>query len=68
MYAASLGTPDRNSHLHIHVCPCPPGLPIEKQELAAMEKPNGEYLAIDDDRMYEIAQKIKAHLNLKREL
>lgn len=62
MYVASLGTPDRNNHLHIHVCPCPPGLPIEKQELAAMEKPNGEYLVIDDARMEEIAQKIRTRL------
>lgn len=28
MYIASLGSPERNAHLHIHVCPCPPGAPF----------------------------------------
>src|SRR4051812_17749255 len=31
MYIASLGSPERNPHLHIHVCPCPPNTPFEEQ-------------------------------------
>src|SRR3954451_10186414 len=29
MYLASLGSPERNPHLHLHVCPCPEGTPFD---------------------------------------
>lgn len=62
MYLASLGTPERNAHLHIHVCPCPPGTPFEDQQFAAMEMKNGKYLEISEARMKELAEKIKENL------
>lgn len=63
MYIASWGRPDRNSHVHIHVCPCPQGTLPELQELIAMTKVDGKYLAIEDGRMEEIARNIRRHLH-----
>lgn len=62
MYVASLGTPERNPHIHIHVCPCPPGTPFDEQQFKAMEFKDGKYLELNDDEMREIAEKIKENL------
>ncbi len=62
MYLASLGSPERNSHIHIHVCPCPPGTPIEEQQFQAMEIKGGKYLEINPERMKEIAKSIRQKL------
>jgi diadenosine tetraphosphate (Ap4A) HIT family hydrolase len=62
MYVASLGSPERNAHLHIHVCPCPPGTPFRQQQFAAMELKEGRYLNLPDERMRDIAAGIRAQL------
>lgn len=59
MYIASLGSPERNAHLHIHVCPCPPGTPFEMQQGEAMRMKDGRYLDISDERMEELANAIR---------
>lgn len=59
MYIASLGSPERNAHLHIHVCPCPPGAPFAEQQFAAMEAKDGKYLNLSDERMRDIAARIQ---------
>jgi diadenosine tetraphosphate (Ap4A) HIT family hydrolase len=55
MYVASLGSPERNAHLHIHVCPCPAGTPFEQQQFAAMELRGGQYLSLSHTRLDELA-------------
>lgn len=62
MYLASLGSPERNAHLHLHVCPCPEGTPFEQQQFAAMEWRDGRYLEMTDERFDEIAAQIKRYL------
>lgn len=62
MYTASRGRLDRNSHVHIHVCPCSQDTPPELQEIAAMTKIDGEYLALEDSQMEKIAQSIRSYL------
>lgn len=62
MYLASLGSPERNPHLHIHVCPCPAGTPFDQQQFAAMEFKDGQYLLLSDERMDEIAESIRQQL------
>ena len=62
MYLASLGSPERNPHLHIHVCPCPPGTPFDQQQFAAMELKDGQYLMLSDERFEEIAAAIRRQL------
>lgn len=58
-YLASLGSPERNPHLHIHVCPCPPGTPFERQRFAAMMLPDFQYLDLSEERLDEIATAIR---------
>ena len=62
MYTASWGSPERNSHVHIHLCPCPAGTPIEKQQLVAMDMPDGKYLHLDQQQAKQLAEDIKAAL------
>jgi len=62
MYLASLGSPERNAHLHIHVCPCPPCTPFDQQQGEAMRMKEGRYLEISDERMAEIARRIHERL------
>jgi histidine triad (HIT) family protein len=59
MYLASLGSPERNAHLHVHVCPCPKGTPFEAQQLAAMHRSDGQYLQLSDERLDELADLIR---------
>ncbi|MBZ0288863.1 MAG: HIT family protein, partial [Anaerolineae bacterium] len=63
MYIASLGSPERNAHLHIHICPCPPGTPFKEQQFAAMEMKDGRYLQITEGRMRELAHAIRDRIN-----
>ncbi|MGN6330157.1 MAG: hypothetical protein ACTHOD_00700 [Motilibacteraceae bacterium] len=62
MYVASLGSPERNPHLHVHVCPCPAGTAFEDQQFVTMNPPDGRYLDLSPARMREIADGIRAHL------
>jgi histidine triad (HIT) family protein/ATP adenylyltransferase len=62
MYLASLGSPERNAHLHLHVCPCPPGTPFEQQQFAAMVLKGGSYLELSEERLDELAEKIRQSL------
>jgi histidine triad (HIT) family protein len=61
IYEVSWGSPERNSHLHVHVCPCPEGTLPEDQQIAAMDYRQG-YLKLDDDKVTQIAKAIKAYL------
>jgi diadenosine tetraphosphate (Ap4A) HIT family hydrolase len=63
MYIASLGSPERNAHLHIHVCPCPPETPFNQQQFAAMRIKDGQYLQLSEDRMIALAFQIRTRLN-----
>jgi hypothetical protein len=65
MYLASLGRPERNAHLHLHVCLCPPGTPFEEQQFAAMEWKDGRYL-LSAERLDELAEQIRLALNVDR--
>lgn len=62
VYLASLGSPERNPHLHIHVCPCPPGTPFAQQQFAAMLPIDGGYLSLSDERQDELAERIRRAL------
>ena len=62
MYLASLGSPERNPHLHLHVCPCPAGTPFDEQQFAAMQWKDGQYLQLSDARLDELADRIRQAL------
>jgi diadenosine tetraphosphate (Ap4A) HIT family hydrolase len=38
MYILSLGSQQGNSHVHWHVVPLPPGVPIEEQQFKALDR------------------------------
>jgi diadenosine tetraphosphate (Ap4A) HIT family hydrolase len=63
MYIASLGSPERNAHLHVHICPCPQGTPFREQQFAAMQTKDGAYLQLSPHRMAEIAESIRTALD-----
>lgn len=63
MYVASLGSPERNAHLHVHVCPCPAGTPFEMQQFEAMQLKNGKYLVLSQERLAEVATQIRTKLS-----
>lgn len=64
MYLASLGSPERNPHLHLHVCPCPEGTPFDEQQFAAMQWKDGQYLQLSDERLDELATRIRETMRL----
>jgi diadenosine tetraphosphate (Ap4A) HIT family hydrolase len=59
MYVASLGSPERNPHLHVHVCPCPAGTPFELQQFAAMMHESGIHRIAPSDRQRLVARRIR---------
>ena len=63
MYIASLGSPERNAHVHIHVCPCPPNTPFEAQQFAAMQLKDGKYLLLSEERLAELSAQIRNRLS-----
>ena len=36
VYVLSLGSEQANAHVHWHIVPCPPGIPLEKQQLSLL--------------------------------
>lgn len=62
MYVASLGSPERNPHLHAHVCPCPGGTPFDQQQFVAMQHVGGRYLALSDEQLDDVATRIRQGL------
>lgn len=59
MYVASLGSPERNAHIHFHVCPCPPGTPFEHQQFVALIG----HRDVSDERFDELAVAIRNQLS-----
>jgi diadenosine tetraphosphate (Ap4A) HIT family hydrolase len=59
MYVASLGSDERNPHIHMHVCPCPAGTPFEQQQFVAMIG----HREISDERLDELAAAIRGALS-----
>jgi len=62
MYIASLGSPERNAHLHVHVCPCPAGTPFELQQFAAMMHEGGIHRLAPPERQRLVARRIRQYI------
>ena len=58
VYILSLGSQQANRHVHWHVAPLPPGVPLEAQQFAALDAERAGYLAMDDAEMAELAGRI----------
>ncbi len=61
IYLLSLGSQQGNRHVHWHVAPLPPGVPFEKQQLAALGVENG-VLDIPSQEMIDLAGRIRKNL------
>ncbi len=62
MYIASLGSPERNAHVHIHVCPCPPNTPFKAQQFDVMQIKDGKYLLLSEEKLEELSSQIRSKL------
>lgn len=60
LYVLSLGSQKGNRHVHWHLAPLPPGVPFEKQQLAALDTDLG--LDLNDAKLEELAARIRAEL------
>lgn len=60
LYVLSLGSQEGNRHVHWHLAPLPPGVPFERQQLAALETDLG--IDLNDAALEELAARIRAEL------
>jgi diadenosine tetraphosphate (Ap4A) HIT family hydrolase len=61
LYVLSLGSQAANSHVHWHLVPLPPGVPFERQQLAALDWSDG-VLDRSDEEQARLAGEIRANL------
>lgn len=59
IYVLSLGSQQGNRHLHFHVVPLPPGVPLEKQQYHALMAENG-VLEFTFEEMADMAEAIRS--------
>lgn len=58
LYILSLGSQQANRHVHWHVAPLPPGVPLEAQQFAALDVTRAGYLAMSEAEMADLARRI----------
>lgn len=64
IYILSLGSQDANRHVHWHVAPLPPGVPLERQQFAALDAERAGVLAMDEAELTEFAGRIAQAIKL----
>lgn len=64
VYVLSLGSQQGNRHLHWHVAPLPPGVPLQDQQFAALDVTRG-VLAQSSDEAADLAGRIAAQLSYR---
>ena len=57
LYVLSLGSQDANSHVHWHVAPLPPDVPLKSQQFAALDTDVG--VDLSEQEMEELATRIR---------
>jgi diadenosine tetraphosphate (Ap4A) HIT family hydrolase len=62
VYLLSLGSQQANAHVHWHVIPCPPGVPLEQQQLALVDATQQGVLQLDPDEGAALAARLRVHL------
>jgi diadenosine tetraphosphate (Ap4A) HIT family hydrolase len=62
VYILSLGSQQANAHVHWHVVPCPPGVPLEEQQSALIDKERRGVLRLDEEESRALASRLRAHL------
>jgi ATP adenylyltransferase len=62
MYILSLGSRQGNSHVHWHIAPLPPGVPLEEQQFEALSLEKG-VLTLSEEEMAALAVRIRKRLD-----
>lgn len=57
LYILSLGSQDGNRHVHWHIAPLPPGVPFDRQQLAALD--SNLCLDVRDEEMSDLAARLR---------
>jgi diadenosine tetraphosphate (Ap4A) HIT family hydrolase len=58
LYVLSLGSQQANRHVHWHVAPLPPGLPLVEQQFAALNR--ADYLDIPQPELMDLAARLRS--------
>jgi len=66
VYVLSLGSQQSNLHVHWHVAPLPPGVPLEDQQFAALDVGRAGFLAMEDAEMKRFANRIAGAIRISR--
>ncbi len=61
IYILSLGSVTANAHVHWHIAPLPPGVPLEEQQYYALMHENG-VVEFSNEQAEEFVRKIRLHL------
>jgi len=61
LYVLSLGSQQGNRHVHWHLAPLPPGVPFERQQLAALSWDDG-VIDLSESERDELAERIRQEL------
>jgi diadenosine tetraphosphate (Ap4A) HIT family hydrolase len=62
VYILSLGSQAANAHVHWHVVPCPPGVPLEGQQLALIDADQQGVLQLNPKEGAALAARLRDHL------
>ena len=62
VYVLSLGSQQANSHVHWHLVPCPPGVPLEEQQGPLIDKEKRGVLRLGDEESRALAARLRSHL------
>jgi diadenosine tetraphosphate (Ap4A) HIT family hydrolase len=58
LYVLSLGSQQANRHVHWHVVPLPPGLPLGEQQYAALDR--ADYLDVPELELTDLASRLRS--------
>jgi len=61
LYILSLGSQQANSHVHWHIAPLPPGIPLEEQQFEALRLERG-VVAVSEEEMSSLAERIRQEM------
>ena len=66
VYVLSLGSQQANRHVHWHVAPLPPGVPLDAQQFAALDHERAGVLTMTDAEMADLARRITEEIQKDR--
>jgi histidine triad (HIT) family protein len=64
VYILSLGSQQANRHVHWHIAPLPPGVPLEEQQFAALDVERAGVLDISEAEMAALAARMSEALQI----